>query len=242
MGMKVSVVIPAYNEEEVIEKSLATVHAYLQEEGYDFEIIVVDDGSSDATPRLVKAFMEDHSEVSLMALPENRGKGFAVKTGAVKSRADYILFSDADLSTPIQELNKLLKPLVEREADVSIGSRALPDSRIEVSQSRFRSMVGKAFGLIVRNTLLPGIRDSQCGFKCFTSRAANDLFKLQRLHRFDFDVELLYLAGKLGYNIAQIPVRWINSPNSKVKLYRDPFTILLNMALLPWIHRNVGSK
>lgn len=238
--MRVSVVIPTFNEEKVIEKSLSTVRAYLEDSKYDFKIIVVDDASTDSTVQRVRAFMEDCPNVAMITLPENAGKGAAVKSGMLSSRGDYMLFSDADLSTPIQEMEKLLKPLREGWADVSIGSRAMPGSRIEVSQRWHRAAMGKAFGFIVRNTVLPGIRDSQCGFKCFTRRAALHIFGLQRFRRFDFDVEILYLARKLGYRIEQIPVRWIHSPPSKVKLYRDPFTIMLNTARLPLIHRGAG--
>jgi dolichyl-phosphate beta-glucosyltransferase len=218
-----SVVVPAYDEEERIGPSLAAIGSYLGSKPFSSEVIVVDDGSGDRTAEVAAAARGIPSRV--IRLERNRGKGRAVREGVLAAAGEVILFSDADLSTPITELDKFL-PRLERGDDVVIGSRALADSVIEVRQSRPRETMGKAFNLLVRILVLRGFRDTQCGFKAFRRAAAMDLFSRLRTTGFAFDVEILMLARRLGCRVAEVPVVWRNSPSSRVRLVRSSWRML----------------
>lgn len=175
--MFISVVIPAYNEEKQIGNALARIKDYLTEKGKPFEIIVVDDGSSDKTVEITRKVLADKNFI-LLRNKENRGKGYSVRRGILISQGKYVLFSDADLSTPIEELEKLI-PILENGYDVAIGSRALAESNILVHQKWHREALGRLFNIFVRNFIMNGIRDTQCGFKCFKRKAAQDIFSRQ---------------------------------------------------------------
>jgi len=205
-----SVVIPAYNEEARLGPTLARVTAWLDARGGTWEVIVADDGSKDRTREVATA----DPRVRLVALPQNRGKGAAVRAGMVAATGDRVLFSDADLSTPIEELDKLAAEL-DRGADIAIGSRALASSDIKVRQHPMREMMGRTFNRIVRLLVLGGIKDTQCGFKLFTRAAAHDLFGKATVDGFAFDVEILWLA-RATYRIAEVPVVWRHVEQSKV--------------------------
>ncbi|MDX2177751.1 MAG: glycosyltransferase family 2 protein [Candidatus Sumerlaeia bacterium] len=214
-----SVVIPAYNEESRLPATIRAVEKYLADRGGAWELIVVDDGSRDGTVAAAEgAFSSPGSRV--LRNPANMGKGASVKNGMLAARGRLRLFSDADLSTPIEEFEKLAKAL-EGGAQVAIGSRAMAESRLEKRQPIHRETMGRVFNLIVRAVALGGIKDTQCGFKLFTAEAARAVFPRQRLNGFSFDVETLVLARKLGFRIAEVPVRWIDSPNSRVSPVRD---------------------
>jgi len=217
---RISVVIPAFNESEGIERTLSTVTKYLSDSPYAPEVIVVDDGSKDGTAEIVSRLAEQHPCVRLVKLGSNRGKGYAVRTGVLEATGDYILFSDADLSTPIEELEKLCDE-VRNGYDVAIGSRGLPESNLETRQSWLREHAGRTFNLLVRLTVLPGIHDTQCGFKCFRRDAAAKILEQQTATGYEFDVELLCIARKLGYQIAEVPVTWRNRAESRVRFLRD---------------------
>jgi len=232
--MHLSIVIPAYNEERRIIKTLSRVYAYIGKTGIDGEIIVVDDGSTDKTSSLVRAFIKEHDRTRLIANPVNRGKGFSVKNGMLTAGGDYILFTDADNSTPIQELNKMLPYLEEGEADVLIGSRSLDESVIKIGQSRIRSAMGKVFNYFVRSFLYKDFIDTQCGFKCFTRKAARAIFEIQRFSGFSFDIEVLYIAKKKGYRIKEIPVTWVNSLKSSVNPITDALFMLADIFRLKY--------
>lgn len=218
----ISVVIPAYNEQQRLPATLEAVRAYLAAGAWTgFEILVVDDGSTDATRQVVEQFRMGHPEVHLLANPGNRGKGFSVRHGMLRAEGDWVLFTDADLSAPIEELDKLLSEARRHDAEVAIGSRALDRSLIGIHQSWFREQAGRLFNLAVR--LLVGLPfwDTQCGFKLFSSRAAREVFRRVRLERFGFDVEALFIARKLGFSIVEVPVRWSHAEGTKVRMWKD---------------------
>ena len=215
-----SIVIPAYNEEARLMESLKAIKEYLEGKDYISEVIVADDGSNDRTPDIVTDTSRDFPGLRLIRNPINMGKGEAVKRGIMEARGKYILFSDADLSTPIEEIDTLFT-WIERGFDIVIGSRTLAESRIEVHQPFYREMMGRVFNLMVRSLLLLKIRDTQCGFKLFRRDVAEQIFPLQRLKGFGFDVEILYIADTLGYKIKEVPIIWRNSCISKVKPFKD---------------------
>jgi len=208
-----SVVIPAYNEEVRLGYSLPVILDYLNRQSYTWEILVVDDGSSDHTSGVVERV--GLPNVRVIRNNPNRGKGFSIRRGMLEAKGQWRLFSDADLSTPIEELDKFWPPTKEGFS-VVIGSRALPESDLEIRQSKSRELAGRVFNTAVQTFLVPGLCDTQCGFKLFSAEAAKAVYPLQTLHGFAFDVEILMLSRKLGYKIKEVPVRWINDPGSKV--------------------------
>jgi dolichyl-phosphate beta-glucosyltransferase len=224
-----SVVIPAYNEEPRIEKTLERVYRYLSRKEYPFEVIVVDDGSTDSTINVAKGFTAPLGCLRIFENGTNRGKGFSVRKGVEHARGDYILFSDADLSTPIEDLEKLFPKLLEEGYDIAIGSRALRGSDVRVHQPWYREGMGKVFNKMVRMFTLRGFKDTQCGFKLFEASAAKDIFPRQKIERFSFDVEALYLARKKGYRVAEVPITWYNSPRSRVSIAADPFQMFMDV-------------
>jgi len=234
MMVELSVVIPAYNEEKRIGATLASIARYLQDKerlgakGFlSWEIIVVDDGSKDRTVEVARDVIKD-SRVIILKNTANMGKGYSVQRGVLNSNGEVILFSDADLSTPIEEIEKIL-PLLNSGFDIVIGSRALPDSAILVPQPWYRQIMGKVFNLLVRAFFVKGLKDTQCGFKCFKRKSALDIFNLQRLSGFAFDVEILYIAKKLGIKITDVPIRWLNSPDSRVRLLQGSLSMLIDI-------------
>jgi dolichyl-phosphate beta-glucosyltransferase len=226
--IKLSVIIPAYDEAGRIGPTLSRIHEYLAGTGLDHEIIVVDDGSQDQTREVVRRAASDIPTLRIIENGVNRGKGYSVKRGFLESSGELALFSDADLSTPIEELGRFL-PEMEKGADAVIGSRALRDSDIIKRQPLHRMLMGKTFNKIVRILAVRGIVDTQCGFKLFRRAAFRPIFKAQRVERFAFDVELLFLADKKGLNVKELPVRWINSPLSKVHILRDSSRMLMDV-------------
>jgi dolichyl-phosphate beta-glucosyltransferase len=230
--VKISVVIPAYNEEERIGATVLRIKDYLEKKGYEYEIIVVDDGSNDKTAEVVARFLPRSQgglpQIQLLQNKGNKGKGFSVKRGVLNSKGDYILFSDADLSTPIEELDKLLE-YIKSGFDIAIGSRGLKESDVQIHQAWHRERMGKIFNLLVRIFVLRGIKDTQCGFKCFSRGVAYKLFPKQLLEGFGFDVEILYLARKKGYSIKEVPVKWYNSPQTRVNALRDSIRMFMEL-------------
>ncbi|MDA8169161.1 MAG: glycosyltransferase family 2 protein [Nitrospiraceae bacterium] len=215
-----SVIIPAYNEEARLASTVCRIHDYLKRQGREFEIIVVDDGSADGTAALARGLAAELG-IKFIHNPVNSGKGFACKTGVMAARYGLSLICDADLSTPVEELEKML-PFPGQGCDIVIGSRALPGSDIRRRQPWYRQGMGKTFNLLVRLILFGGIRDTQCGFKLFRTDVAKELFGAGLVKGFSFDVEILYLARLSGRRIKEVPVRWTNEPNSRVRLFRDP--------------------
>lgn len=231
-----SVIIPAYNEERRLPATLVTVQSYLERAPYSWELIVADDGSLDNTIAAARAcFRSENCRVS--PAPRNQGKGAAIRRGMLEARGRYRLFTDADNSTPIEETARLLRRLKESQADVAIASRAAPGARLEKRQPLHRELMGRTFNLVVQSLAVPGIRDTQCGFKLFSAEAAKAIFPRQTMDGFSFDVELLLLARQEGFSIVEVPVRWIDNPDSRVSPMRDSARVFLDVLRIRWRHR-----
>lgn len=211
-----SVIIPAYNERNRLPPYLRKLASYLKNSGILHEIIVVDDGSNDDTVPLVESFRSDSCNLKLIPLSANRGKGFSVKTGMLAAAGRYRLFTDADGAISIDEIGKFLEQ-IEKGADIVIGSKALSPSFAKWH----RKLSGRIFNMLVRLLVVKGIRDTQCGFKLFTAEAAQELFSLQTIDGYCFDVEILFLASSKGYNISEIPVDWLGIRGGKVRILLD---------------------
>ena len=216
---ELSIVIPAYNEENRIKNTLIMVHDFLDSHSINAEIIVVSDGSSDRTVGIARKLKDKIPQLQVIANKHNRGKGFAVKTGVNASQGEYILFTDADNSTPIEEYLELKKRT--RNHEIVIGSRWLKHSKLKRKQSQLRIFIGRFGNGIIRLFLIDGIADTQCGFKLFSHEAAKQVFGRQKVYGFGFDVELLVIAKCLHYRIAEVPVSWFNSVESRFRPGRD---------------------
>ena len=221
-----SIIIPAYNEEQRIIPTLQSIAAFLHSDRIIAEVLVVDDGSRDGTARCVEEMVNSFPQLRLVRNPGNRGKGYSIRHGFAESRGRRVLMSDADLSTPIEEIHKLLPFLVSKGYGGAIGSRAVDRSTVEVPQGWLRRTMGKTFNRLVR--MLTGLpfRDTQCGFKLLDREAFLPIFRVARVDRFSYDVEILMLARRRGIGIAEIPVIWRNSPQSKVNFARDSVQML----------------
>ncbi len=230
-----SIIIPAYNEERRLPSTLETVRSYLQTKSLDFvEVVVVDDGSRDGTARIVEDAAARDARIRLVRNPGNRGKGYAVRHGMEEARGEWVLFSDADLSAPIEELDKLEAAIEKQSADGAIGSRALDRSLVGKRQSAFREFSGRVFNLAMRIVTGLPYRDTQCGFKIFRRDVAHAVASRQQTDGFGFDVEILYIAKKHGYRVLEVPVRWFNVEGTKVSLWNgvaafaDPLRVRWN--------------
>jgi len=235
--LELSVVIPAYNEAKSIQAALAQVAAYFRSRAVAGEIVVVDDGSTDGTARLAGEASVP-TAVHVLVNEQNRGKGYSVHRGILSARGRYVGFADADMATPIDQIDKVRQAFASG-AEVVIGSRALSGSQIARHQPWWRERAGRLFGSFVRTVLLPGIPDSQCGFKFFSAAAARAIFSRQRLTGWAFDAEVLYIARRLGYNIVQVPVRWIDDPDSRVRMWREGPRVVSDVLRIRWIHRGL---
>ena len=230
--MDLSVVVPCFNEEARLPRSLHAAIGYLEAASREYELILVDDGSADCTPGLIADAERIHPTVRGVCLPENRGKGRALAAGVGRSRGGLVLVSDADFSAPINELPRL-EAAISAGADVAIGSRAARGAR-EVDQPLHRRAMGKGFNLLVQALLLPGVWDTQCGFKLFRGQVARDLFARLQTDGFAFDVEVLYLARRSGLEVREVPVRWINSDTTRVQAVRHSREMLADLLRIRW--------
>lgn len=224
----ISIIIPAYNEEARITSTLQAIIDFFERHSYwtSHEILVVDDGSKDGTVGVAESFAKQDPNVRVLRNPGNRGKGYSVRHGMLEAKGDWRLFSDADLSTPIEELDRLYAATQSKGCAISIASRALDRSLIEVRQSWFRELGGRGINLIMRMILGLKIQDTQCGFKLFRKDAAEAIFPLQIVERFGFDPELLFLGRKLGFGICEIPARWKHVEGTKVRLLHDSIQMI----------------
>jgi len=231
-----SLILPAYNEGSRIGPTLDKIGDFLSKKSYDYEVILVDDGSVDNTIAVAeKSRLYKEDKLRIIKNGKNRGKGFSVKNGIFNSSGEYILFSDADLSTPIEEVDKLFGA-INNGYDIVIGSRALKESQVIISQPWYRETMGKVFNLFVKSIVLKGFNDTQCGFKLFKSDTARYIASRLKIEGFSFDVEMLYIAIKKGYNIKEMPVVWLNSARSKVSPILDSARMFLDLIKIKTIH------
>ncbi len=226
-----SVVIPAFNESSRIVATLEEVTAHLGGQPYDWEVVVVDDGSGDDTASLAEAFRSGNPRVKLLRVAHG-GKGWAVKNGMLAAQGEFRFLCDADLSMPIEQVDRFLPPHVEG-FDVAIGSREVPGAR-RFEEPSTRHLQGRVFNLVVRTLAVRSFSDTQCGFKCFRGEAAEDLFALQRLNGFGFDVEILFLAARRGLKVVELPIDWHYKSASKVRPVRDSVGMLKDVASVRW--------
>ena len=234
--MHLSVVIPAYNEEKRIEDTLSRMHDYLGSKDFDHEIILVDDGSSDGTvARARGSDIAAEGKLKIVFNGRNRGKGYSVKNGIAASSGEYVLICDADMSTPIEEFDRL-SAVAESGYDIVIGSRSVAGSDVRVRQPWYRERMGKVFNFFVRVLLMKGFSDTQCGFKLFRGGAAREIAHRLRIDGFCFDVEMLYLAGKKGYRVKEEGVVWDNSPQSKVKIMGSSLNMFFDLVRIKRLH------
>ena len=236
--MTASLVLPAYNEAGRVEECIRRVSEWLRSGagGTAWQVILVDDGSTDDTVRRARERAKSENlALTVLTYPENRGKGAAIKTGVLASTGDPLLVSDVDLSTPLTEYDKLAAELPSHP--IAIGSRALQQDLVRRRQAFYRVVLGRAGNKLIQLLAVPGIRDTQCGFKLFRGDVARDLFRDARVDRFAWDVEILYLARRRGLAIAEVPVLWFNSPESKVRVVRDAVQTLWDVMRIRSMHR-----
>jgi dolichyl-phosphate beta-glucosyltransferase len=241
--VKATLVVPAYNESNRIEACVRSVAHWARARpgGWDWETILVDDGSTDDTvAQARRAAAQEKHDLTVISYTPNRGKGAAIREGVLSSSGDPVLVSDTDLSTPLSEWVKLAERLPTHP--IAIGSRAMEQTLVRKRQPLYRQLMGRTFNRFVRLFTVHGIGDTQCGFKLFRGDLARELFRAARIDRFAYDVEILYLAQRRGIAIAEVPVVWINSPESKVAVVRDSLRMLWDLLRIRWMHKSIGSK
>ncbi len=233
MRVFLSVIVPAYNEEARLGQTLRQMLNYLQAHCSAYEVVVVDDGSADDTSGMARRFAADDERVRVIRTEMNWGKGHAVKQGMLTAAGELLLFSDADLSTPIEELDNFLSAFDEGY-DIVIGSRKLSGAQVQVHQKPLREWLGKGFTWLTNLLITGNISDVTCGFKAFRRPAARQIFSLQRIDDWSFDAEILFLAQKFKYRIKEVPVRWRNDPRTKVNLLRDIVRSFVGLVRIRW--------
>jgi glycosyltransferase involved in cell wall biosynthesis len=230
---KYSIVIPAFNEGARIPATLRSVVECIHARGWEAEVLVVNDGSADQTAEVVRAFAQTAPEVRLMENPGNRGKGYSVRAGMLEARGAIVLFTDADLSSPIEEAERLFAA-IEQGADIAIGSRWLESSRQTHRQPLYRQLFGRCFNGVTRAVMRLPFADTQCGFKAFTREAAQTVFRLQTIERWGFDPEILLIALKRGFRVVEVPVSWAHDQRTRMSYLRDGFRMLQEIAQIRW--------
>jgi glycosyltransferase involved in cell wall biosynthesis len=221
-----SIIVPALNEERRLPSSLKKIIAFLEQQPFSSELIVVDNGSQDRTAEIVLEFAKDYPALRLIQTAE-RGKGLAVRLGMLAAKGEYRFICDADLSMPIEEVSHFLPP--EQTAyDVAIASREIPGS-VRYHEPVLRHWVGRVFNGLVRYLAVPGFQDTQCGFKCFRAAVAQDLFSVQRLNGWTFDVEVLHIALRRGYRVIEVPISWYYNPGSRIRLLKDSWDMFTDL-------------
>jgi glycosyltransferase involved in cell wall biosynthesis len=233
LAPKYSIVIPAYNESARIRTSIEKILAHIQSQGWNAEVLIVNDGSTDDTAQIVRSYAAQNSALHLVENPGNRGKGYSVRNGMLHANGEVILFSDADLSSPIQEADKLFAA-IHGGADVVMGSRWLRAELQTQRQPLYRQLFGRIFNLALRIILGLHYRDTQCGFKAFTRRAAQQIFPLQHIERWGFDPEILYLARRFGFKIEEVPVRWAHREGTRINPLRDGLRMFGEILRIRW--------
>lgn len=221
-----SIVIPAHNEEQRLRPSLEKIDSFLKEQSYTSEVIVIENGSTDATLSVAYAAVEEMPGLKVLQV-EGRGKGLAVKHGMLAALGEYRFMCDADLSMPIEQVNRFLPPQLG-SVDIAIGSREIPGAH-RYEEPAYRHFIGRIFNTLVRWLVLPGLQDTQCGFKCFSAKVVEDVFPMQTLGGMSFDAEVLFIARKRGYVIQEIPIDWIFNPDSRVRLIQDSLKMAFDL-------------
>jgi dolichyl-phosphate beta-glucosyltransferase len=228
-----SIVIPAYNESARILATLESVVGCIRERGWSAEVVVVDDGSTDATAKIVRAFAAGAPQLRLLQNSGNRGKGYSVRAGLLQSLGEVVMFTDADLSAPIEEAERLFAAIAQG-ADIAIGSRWLERARQTIRQPFYRQFFGRCFNAVTRAVMGLPYADTQCGFKAFTRAAAQTVFQLQTIDRWGFDPEILFIALKRGYRIAEVPVSWAHDERTRMSYLKDGTRMLEDIAIVRW--------
>ena len=221
-----SIIIPAYNEENRLPGTLEQVYRFLEKQSFPYEVIVVENGSVDRTYAIAREFAERHESFHAIQ-NEARGKGRAIQRGVQEARGEYLFMCDADLSMPIEEVGKFIPPQMP-DVDVAIASREAPGS-VRIDEPQYRHITGRVFNTMIRWLVLPGLQDTQCGFKCVRAGVARDIFPYQTLTGWAFDVELLYIARRRGYRIIEIPIHWYFNADSKISVVRDSLRMFLDL-------------
>jgi dolichyl-phosphate beta-glucosyltransferase len=229
LPLLLSIIIPAHNEEHRLPDSLARIFAFLERQSYQSEVFVVENGSSDRTAQVVETMTASYPGLHLLREPV-RGKGRAVRRGMLETSGAFRFICDADLSMPIEEVNRFLPPALG-DADIAIASREAPGA-VRYGEPLHRHWFGRAFNLLVRLLAVPGFHDTQCGFKCLKAEVADDLFRVQRLDGWTFDVELLFIALKRGYRVIEVPIPWYYNPGSRVSLITDSLAMLNDLFVI----------
>jgi glycosyltransferase involved in cell wall biosynthesis len=228
-----SIVVPAFNESARIEQTLARIMECVETRGWNAEVLVVDDGSSDDTAEIVQRWMRRYSRLNLVKNPGNRGKGYSVRNGLLQAAGDVVMFTDADLSAPMEEA-ELLMDAIEQGADVAIGSRWMDRTRQTIHQPLYRRFFGRCFNRLTRTVMGLPFKDTQCGFKAFRRPAAQVIFRLQRIERWGFDPEILFIARKLHFRIFEVPVTWGHDERSRISYLKDGIKMLEELASIRW--------
>ena len=230
-GLFLSLIIPAHNEAQRLPNTLDRVLAFLRTQPYEAEVLVVENGSSDATYEIAQAYAARHGNLRVLQETE-RGKGLAVRRGMLAARGAYRFMADADLSMPIEELPRFLPPRLT-DFDIAIASREAPGA-VRYGEPAYRHLVGRIFNGMVRLLALPGLQDTQCGFKCFRGEVAEDVFRYQTLTGMSFDVEVLFIARRRGYRIVEVPIPWYFDPDSRVRLVQDSLRMAWDLLTIRW--------
>jgi glycosyltransferase involved in cell wall biosynthesis len=224
-----SIVIPAHNEESRLPGTLEQVFAFISKQSFSSEVVVVENGSSDRTFEIAQDFAKRHTNLRVIQ-NDRRGKGRAIQRGVKESQGEYVFMCDADLSMPIEEISKFIPPQLQK-VDVAIASREAPGS-VRYNEPQYRHFTGRVFNTLIRWLVLPGLQDTQCGFKCIRADVARDIFPYQTLTGWAFDVELLYIARHHGYNLVEIPIDWYFNADSKISVLRDSLRMFLDLLLI----------
>ena len=230
---QLSIIIPAFNESARIEATLVRVMECVEREQWDAEVLVVDDGSGDETASIVERWMERHSRLHLIRNPGNRGKGYSVRNGLLQAAGEVVLFTDADLSSPMEEANRLIEA-IRAGADVAIGSRWLDRTRQTIHQPLYRQFFGRCFNAVTRGAMGLPFKDTQCGFKAFRRDVARIIFRLQTIERWGFDPEILFIARKLRFSVVEVSVTWGHDERSRISYLKDGIKMLEDMVTIRW--------
>ena len=224
-----SLILPAHNEAKRLPKSLKQVQEYLKLQPYDYEVLVIENASSDDTARIAEEFQRGFPQLKLIRL-EQGGKGNAIRAGLLAAKGEYRFMADVDFSMPVAEISKFLPPKLE-DPQVAIASREQPGSQ-RIGEPFYRHIIGRVFNLLVQTLVLPGLQDTQCGFKCFSAAAAEDIFPNQTLEGWSFDVEVLTIARQLGYEVLEVPVTWTFRPGSRMSIFKDSWKMFKDLLLI----------